>query len=138
MGDLSYIDYLFINEVEARCIEGLAEDDELDPRSLAQKVIDTYHVGCVVMTLGEKGSCALSAGGDFVQVAPTRVERVENTAGAGDGFMAATVAGLVWGKPLAEAMEWASKFAALSVTIDGTIPAYRPLDEVEAFIASLG
>ena len=35
-------------------------------------------------------------------------------------------------------MEWASKYAALSVTIDGTIPAYRPLDEVEAFIASLG
>jgi ribokinase len=48
--------------------------------------------------------------------------------------MAATVANLVWGKTLREAMEWASYYSALAVTIDGTIPAYRPLGEVNAFI----
>ena len=138
MGDLSYIDYLFINEVEGRYIEGLAPDDDLDERALAQKVIDTYHVGCVVMTLGEKGSCALTADGEYVTAPATHVDKVANTAGDGDGFMAATVANLVWGKTLGEAMEWAGKYAALSVTIDGTIPAYRPLDEVNAFIESLG
>jgi ribokinase len=31
-------------------------------------------------------------------------------------------------------MDWASKYAGLSVTINGTIPAYRPLEEVNAFI----
>ena len=51
--------------------------------------------------------------------------------------MAATIANLVWGKNVREAINWASKYAALSVTIDGTIPAYRPLDEVEAFIKNL-
>ena len=94
-------------------------------------------MGNVVMTLGGDGACALDADGAFFTVAPVRVEKVVNTAGAGDGFMAATVYGLVRGKSLKDAMEWASKYAALSVTIDGTIPAYRPLDEVEAFIASL-
>ena len=52
--------------------------------------------------------------------------------------MAATVAQLILGKDLKEATHWASKYAALSVTIDGTIPAYRPMDEVEEFIKSLG
>lgn len=137
MGELDYVDYLFINEVEGRYIEGLAEDDPLDAESLARKVRDTYHVGNVVMTLGGDGACALTADGTFFTVDPVHVEKVVNTAGAGDGFMAATVYGLVRGKSLHDAMEWAAKYAALSVTIDGTIPAYRPLDEVEAFIASL-
>ena len=137
MGELDYVDYLFINEVEGRYIEGLAEDDPLDAEMLARKVRDTYHVGNVVMTLGGDGACALTADGTFFTVDPVHVEKVVNTAGAGDGFMAATVYGLVRGKSLHDAMEWAAKYAALSVTIDGTIPAYRPLDEVEAFIASL-
>ena len=137
MGCLDYVDYLFINEVEGRYIEGLAEDDPLDAESLARKVKETYGVGNVVMTLGGDGACALDADGTFFTVAPVHVEKVVNTAGAGDGFMAATVYGLVRGKSLKDAMEWASKYAALSVTIDGTIPAYRPLDEVEAFIATL-
>ena len=137
MGDLSYVDYLFINEVEGRYIEGVDPDAEIDHKALAQRVIDTYHVGCVVMTLGDEGSCALTGDGEFITVAPTHVDKVVNTAGAGDGFMASTVAGLVWGKSLEEAMTWASKYAALSVTIDGTIPAYRPREEVEAFISTL-
>ena len=137
MGDLSYVDYLFINEVEGRYIEGVDPDAEIDHKALAQRVIDTYHVGCVVMTLGDEGSCALTADGEFITVAPTHVDKVVNTAGAGDGFMASTVAGLVWGTSLEEARTWASKYAALSVTIDGTIPAYRPREEVEAFISTL-
>ena len=137
MGELDYVDYLFINEVEGRYIEGLAEDDPLDAESLARKVKDTYHVGNVVMTLGGDGACALTADGEFFTVDPVHVDKVVNTAGAGDGFMAATVYGLVRGKSLHDAMEWAAKYAALSVTIDGTIPAYRPLAEVEEFIASL-
>ena len=137
MGELAYVDYLFINEVEGRFIEGLAADDPLDAHALARRIKETYGVGNVVMTLGSDGACALDADGEFFCVAPVPVDTVVNTAGAGDGFMAATVFGLVRGKTLREAMEWASAYAALSVTIDGTIPAYRPLDEVEAFIAGL-
>jgi len=137
MGCLDYVDYLFINEVEGRSIEGLAEDDRLDAESLVRKVKETYGVGNVVMTLGSDGASALTANGEFFMVDSVRVEKVVNTAGAGDGFMAATVFGLVRGKSLHEALEWAAEYAALSVTIDGTIPAYRPLAEVEAFIASL-
>ena len=137
MGRLDFVDYLFINEVEGRFIEGLDRDDAIDAEALVRKVKETYGVHNVVMTLGGEGSCALTEDGAFFTVAPTPVDTVVNTAGAGDGFMAATVAKLVWGCSLQDAMTWASKYAALSVTIDGTIPAYRPLDEVEAFIAAL-
>ena len=136
MGELSYVDYLFINEVEGRTLAGLAADAELSPLDIMKAVRAQYGVKNVVMTMGHDGSTAL-CGDDTWAIAPTKVENVVNTAGAGDGFLAATVANLVWGKPLREAMEWASKYAALSVTINGTIPAYRPRSEVEAFIAGL-
>lgn len=133
LGDLSFVDYLFVNEVEAAQMAGLARDN--DPEDLARKVRQTTGVGAVVLTLGDAGSCVLGFDGSFCRIEPVRVERVINTAGAGDGFMAATIAGLVWGKTLKEAACWASAYAALCVTIDGTIPSYRPLEEVESFMA---
>ena len=133
MDKLDYIYYLFINEVEGRYICNEAEDAELEPRKLMEEVQEIYGVRNVIMTLGDEGSAAL-CGDEFFNVSPVKVEKVVNTAGAGDGIMAATIANLVWGKTLKEAMEWASKYAALTVTINGTIPAYRPLDEVNAFI----
>lgn len=113
----------FINEVEAKYI--CQDDDEKDSKELMNKVREKYGVQNVIMTLGGDGSAALCKD-EYMEVASVKVENVVNTAGAGDGFMAAVIANLVWGKELKEAMEWASKYAALSVTIDGTIPAYRP------------
>lgn len=133
MDKLDYIDYLFINEVEGRYICHEAEDAKLEPRRLMEEVRELYGVKNVIMTVGSEGSMALCQE-EFWTIPPVKVEKVVNTAGAGDGFMAAAVANLVWGKSLKEAMDWASKYAALSVTINGTIPAYRPLDEVNVFI----
>jgi len=137
MGELDYIDYLFINEVEGRYICDETENPDIDPLKLTKEVQEKYGVANVIMTMGSDGSIAL-CGGEFCEAASVRPEKVINTAGAGDGFMAAAIANLVWGKSLKEAMEWASKYAALSVTIDGTIPSYRPLDEVSTFIETLG
>ncbi len=133
MGTLEYIDYLFINEVEGKYICGEIDNPEIDPVQLAKEVQEKYKVANVIMTLGEAGSMFYSEKETW-SIAPVKVDKVVNTAGAGDGFMAATIAKLVKGAGLKEAMEWASKYAALSVTIEGTIPAYRPLEEVEAFI----
>jgi ribokinase len=88
------------------------------------------------MTLGSEGSVGLDVDG-YWEIQAVKLEKVVNSAGAGDGFLAATVARLLWGCDLRSAIDWASKYAALSVTIHGTIPAYRPLAEVEAFIAKL-
>lgn len=128
---LDFVDYLFVNEVEADSLVGMAKSDL---EGLAKGVLQATSARNVIVTLGSDGSCALTEEGEFLTIDPVKVENVVNTAGAGDGFMAATVANLVWGKTLREAMEWASYYSALAVTIDGTIPAYRPLGEVNAFI----
>ena len=133
MGELGYIDYIFINEVEGRYICGEAQDKEIDPIALMEEVREKYGIRNVVMTMGGDGSAALTDEGSWI-IPPVKLEKVVNTAGAGDGFMASTISGLVKGKSLKEAMEWATYYAALSVTIEGTIPAYRYPEEVEAFI----
>jgi ribokinase len=132
MDNLDFIDYLFINIIEGKYI--CAVDSKIEPHKLMKEVQKNYGVKHVIMTVGSEGSMAL-CGDEFWTISPIKVDKVVNTAGAGDGFMAATLANLVWGKNLKDAMTWASKYAALSVTINGTIPAYRPLYEVKTFIA---
>lgn len=130
MGRLEYVDYLFINKIEGSSICGIKE--ELSEVEILKKVRERYGTERVIMTLGEEGVMALI--GEEVLKVPGRKVKPVNTAGAGDGFMAATIAGMIKGKSLKEAMDWASYYAALSVTIEGTIPAYRYPQEVEEFI----
>lgn len=137
MGSIGYVDYLFINEVEGRCILDLPQDAPASTRAMMEEIQEKYRVPHIIMTLGSDGSAVLAAG-SFWTVPPVKVAHVVNTAGAGDGFMAATAAQLALGRDLKEATGWAGKYAALTVTIDGTIPAYRPMDEVEAFMRRLG
>lgn len=138
IGELAFVDYLFINEVEGKYLLGLQQDTEISDNEIIHRICDKFKCANVIMTLGGNGSLILGEAGAFT-IAPIVVpkEKVINTAGAGDGYMAATIAQLIKGRPLDKAADWASKYAALTVTIMGTIPAYRPLDEVERFIASL-
>ena len=136
MGLLDYIDYLFINEIEGRYLCSQEENQEMSPLELAKEVQKKYKAANIVMTMGAAGSVALS-GDTYLEMKAVKASKVVNTAGAGDGFMAAVIANLVWGKNLSESMKWASQYAALSVTIEGTIPAYRPLAEVHDFIKNM-
>ncbi len=136
MGLIDYIDYLFINEVEGRYILDLPQDAPIAPQAMMNEIQKKYGVPHIIMTLGSDGSAVLD-GDSFWRVEPVQVENIVNTAGAGDGFMAATAAQLALGKDLKAATHWASRYAALTVTIDGTIPAYRPMDEVEAYMRSI-
>lgn len=128
------VDYLFINEVEAATLGCVPAVSRLNAVEVAEQIRASYQVLNIVITLGADGAVALDNKGTVHKVSPVSVDTVVNTAGAGDGFMAATVACLSEGKSFSKALEWASAYAALCVTIEGTIPAYRPLAEVEAFI----
>jgi ribokinase len=139
MGNLDYVDYLFVNEVECKYLLNLEQSTDASDDEIINKIRDKYNCPNVIMTLGDRGSLVLGEEGcSKIQPTILQKELVINTAGAGDGYMAATVAQLIKGNSLHEATEWASKYAALTVTIMGTIPAYRPIGEVEEFIATLG
>ena len=138
MGDLSYLDYLVVNDIEARVLCGLPEDSDQPYEKLAHQIFDEHKCHGVIITCGSDGSAILD-GHEFWTVEATKVEAVY-TIGAGDGYLAATAANLAWGKTLREATEWASKYAAYKVTREGTMTTrpgegYPQLAEVEAWMA---
>ena len=140
MGDLSFLDYMILNDVEALALCGLEEDADVAYRDVLKQLQDKYHCKGVIMTCNAKGSVVLD-GEEYWEVAPTPVKAVD-TIGAGDGYLAAVAAGLVWGKTMKEATEWASKYAAYKVTRPGSMTrkpgcGYPEKPEVDAFIASL-
>ena len=76
--------------------------------------------GLVVVTRGEGGSAAYGAGGVSVEAPPHAVEPLVSTLGAGDVFHGALLAALVQDAPLADALAFANRCAALSCrALDG-------------------
>lgn len=137
MGDLSYIDYLVVNDVEGKVLCDLPEDSDVPSDEILGRIAEKYKCHGVIMTCGPDGSAVLD-GGDCFFVPGTKVDAVY-TIGAGDGYLAATVAGLTWGKSLRDACAWASKYAAFKVTRLGTMTTregegYPRLAEVEAWM----
>ena len=111
MGDLSFLDYIVLNDVEAKLMCSLPEDSDMPALDIMKMIQKRYHSKGVIMTCNEAGSFILD-GEEYWKVAPTPVKAVD-TIGAGDGYLAAVAAGLVWGKSLREATEWASKVRSL-------------------------
>ncbi|MBR3384381.1 MAG: ribokinase [Atopobiaceae bacterium] len=131
-------DLLFVNEVELCLLLGRdpAGLREGDVEGLCRSLAAASGCGTVVATLGADGAAVLE-GDAFTRVAPVRVEAVD-ASGAGDGFMAATVARLISGDALVDACRWASAYAALSVTRRDCLPGYATPAEVEDFTRANG
>ena len=141
MGDLSFLDYIVLNDVEAKLMCGLPENSEEPALDIMKMIQKRYNCKGVIMTCNESGSFVLDGEDDW-QIAATSVKAVD-TIGAGDGYLAAVAANLVWGKNLREATKWASQYAAFKVTRAGSMTkkpgcGYPPLSEVEEFIKILG
>lgn len=135
--DLSKADIVIVNEVEVcqllklagmNCTEGRWEEatELLRSRYLCKSVILTLGAGGYL--LNENGRIDRGEG------IPTDVV---DTSGAGDGFLAAVVYQLHLGNALAEACQWANCYASIAVGYSGTIPGYRPLQEVETKIEQI-
>lgn len=137
MGELPYLDFLVLNDIEARVLCGLPEDAQIQYDIILKRIREKYCTRGVIMTCGDKGSAVLD-GDEFWTVDSTLVEAVD-TIGAGDGYLAAAAAGLIWGKSLKESTQWAGKYAAYKVTRKGSMTrkpgmGYPGLTETEAFI----
>lgn len=140
MGDLSYLDFMVLNDVEAKTLCGFEEDSKEEMSKIVKQLKEKYHCRGVIVTCNSEGSVILD-GEEYWEVAPTPVKAVD-TIGAGDGYLAAVAANIVWGKSLREATEWASKYAAYKVTRQGSMTkkpgcGYPNLDEVNEFMKSL-
>jgi ribokinase len=120
------------NETEARMLLGQGMTGDVDPFEMASQLQARTGAEHVIITLGEKGAVG-SNGKETWQVVSRAVDVVD-TSGAGDVFCAGLAVGLVEGKDVRDAAEWACAAAALSVTRPGTIPAFPTRDEVDSLV----
>lgn len=122
MALLPQLDFLILNEVEA---------DQL--KQATGKDISALGVRDVIVTLGAQGAVWHGVDGavqvDAIPVAPV------DTTGAGDTFTGYVLAGLDRGQPMKQAMQMATKAAALMVTRQGTADVIPDLAEVRSFLS---
>ena len=110
---LELVDTFVVNETEAAGLSGEAEADSL--AALTQR----FNQARIILTLGERG-VAYRCGGEAVEVPAERVEAVDTTA-AGDTFIGYYLAGCAEGRGVREALELATRAAALCVTRPGAM-----------------
>lgn len=113
---LSRIDYLIPNEHEARDMTGVEITDEATAREAVRRLL-ARGVRQVIITLGDKG-CVYNDGGQiaFCPAVPTTAV---DTTSAGDSFIGALAVKLTEGCPLSEAVRFATKVAAITVSRAG-------------------
>lgn len=133
MGGIDYIDFIVLNEVEAKALAGLPNDTDKSYEEIARLVKEKQKCQSVVMTLGKDGAVTFHEG-KVTRFDPIRVDVVDTT-GAGDCFLGAFTAQLALGRSVEDAAYYAVRSSALKVTRQGTIPAFPFKSEVEEFIA---
>lgn len=125
---LELVDLLVPNEHEAAALTGFT-----DPLGAAEALL--REVPEVVLTLGAAGVLYAARGREPLSVPALPVRAVDTTA-AGDTFVGALAVALGEGRPMPEALRWASAAAALSVQRPGAQDSMPTRTETEAFTAS--
>lgn len=113
------VDYMTPNESELRILLGLAPDDPIPSRELADR-LRRRGVANVVVTLGSRGALVVTNSIDATIPAPG-VEVVDTT-GAGDAFNAGFAVALAEGREVIDAVRYGVACGALVCTRLGVIP----------------
>lgn len=117
---IQYLDFLILNEVEAEQLKATTGQGPAD-----------LPVKDVIVTLGSKGATWFGDAGE-THVPAHNVKPVDTT-GAGDTFTGYVLACLDRGQPMLQAMQTASKAAAIMVTRHGTADVIPDLKDVQDF-----
>lgn len=126
---LALADIITPNQTEAEIITGIPSTD---PES-ACRALREHGANTVVMTLGGEG--VLLADENGPQRFPAfRVEQVVDTTGAGDAFNGALAVALAEGRPITDAIRFASATGALSVTRVGATESMPTRTEIDALL----
>ncbi|AOK29840.1 MULTISPECIES: ribokinase [Burkholderia] len=132
---LPLVDYLIPNEVEAAMLTGLPVRDPAGAEAAA-RALQAAGARNVIVTLGGQGVLVLTAHGAASHYPAPRVVPVDTTA-AGDTFIGGFAARIAAGDALPEAIRFAQRAAALSVTRAGAQPSIPTLAELDAFVPAV-
>ena len=119
-----YIDYFVPNEHE---IDGYVKNTN---ESFEDKAKEVLKKGCknVIITLGENGSLLVNEK-EVVKIDPIKVNAVDTTS-AGDSYLGALVTALAENKNIVEAMQFATRCSAITVTRKGAIISLPKREEI--------
>ena len=135
---LSLVDYLIVNQIEARQLaKKLDISIEDDPTLLAKALASQGNVTCIV-TLGPDGIVAVEPNGKGYKVPSMRIEDVQDTTGAGDCFSGTFAACIHEGKDLGTALRMATVASGLSCKNEGTMESYPYLSDIEEAMEDFG
>ncbi|MHB1075192.1 PfkB family carbohydrate kinase [Thiobacillus sp.] len=119
-----------LNEDELDRIGDLFALDGATPQARAAVLLSGFDLQRVVVTRGPAGAWTLDAAGRIESVGGMPLEQVVDTVGAGDGFSAVFMLGMLQGWSLADQLARADAFARALCGIRGAVPAsqdfYRP------------
>jgi ribokinase len=121
---LAAVDLLVPNRLEAQTLTGLG-----DPHQAAAALLK--EVPEVLITLGAEGTLYATRTAEPLLTPARRVEAVDTT-GAGDAFVGALAVALDEGKPMPEAIAWATTAAALCVQRTGATPSMPYRKEIDS------
>ena len=121
---LEYVDWFLLNEVEARdlCRADVPENE--CPRMLLERFPDSH----IVLTLGSRGSLYADSTQQLIQ--PVYPGQVVDTTAAGDTFTGYLIAAIADGKTIPQALDEASRAAAIAVSRAGASPSIPARNEI--------
>lgn len=116
-GLINGADWVKLNDEE---ILLLSDNNKGELTDVAVRFREENSIQGVIVTLGEQGAFIVTEN-DLVKVDAGPVTKLVDTVGAGDGFSAMTIAGLLQGWDLREVLEAASLFAAKICGLRGAL-----------------
>lgn len=119
------------NEKEAEMLTGISITDEASA-TRAAVMLKSKGVGIVIITMGKWG--ALIVTDEYVKMIPAPVVEAVDSTGAGDVFNGAFAVAIAEGKELPEAVKFACKAAAISVTRLGAQSSAPTRKEMELYL----
>jgi ribokinase len=132
---LALVDLLTPNETEAQILLG-RPPARVSPADAPQltSALRALGAGRVVLKMGDQG-CFFDDGSQQIHV-PAFAVQVRDSTAAGDTFNAGLAVALAQGKPIQEALRFASAAAAISVTRRGAQASVPTRREVDEFLAA--
>ena len=136
---LRRLDYLIVNELEARQIGALLGFKvEIDAVKLARALSLAGRKLTCIVTLGARGALAVTPAGQMIEVPALEIAEVVDHTGAGDAYCGTLAAALHANLSLREAMRRASVAGALACTKKGAQDSFPLLGQIEEALPRLG
>ena len=120
---LQAADIVKLNIEELAVIAAMFDLPQDSPQAQVEELINRFNLDQMVVTCGAEGAWQMNREGNIVEAdASKRLISVVDTVGAGDGFAAVYMLGLLRRWPVAKTLERANAFAAALCEIRGAIP----------------